>query len=504
MAGQLLTKPSSQQKTGQRKFARLQRRALSATAAVQAKTPTWSPQDRSIFPPVSDCNVWSNRTLISRDVKAFLNEVGGDPREARYWLTQFQRANVSQAPAFAVLQIDSSIFKTRELVQSLAFALSFLQRMDMKSVVVMGLPSEMEEDESTSKEPVSSASRTILVKHCQALAEALQHNTASVMPFFSAEMMLRLGEPLDDSSGSPSVLVDIALLQWSLDCGAIPLVCPVGHDTNGCSTLLDSVEVTAAIARALNPLKVMFLNSCGGLCDQNQKVMPTVSLPKDLSLLSSAKWLSPLEHKQVETITQLLNHLPPESSAVVTSANTLLTELFSHKGSGTLFKNGDPINKYSSLDDIDIDRLIALINKSFGKKLKDNYISSLKDRLHSIYLSEGYSAAAIITIEPVKSGTLYLDKFVVSDSKQGQGTSQILWECIRTDLDKLFWRSRSTNHINPWYFRHCDGSFVNGEWIVFWFGLSDLRDSYELVEYAKQLPDSFCPTSVLKTTNQSA
>lgn len=61
-----------------------------------------------------------------------------------------------------------------------------------------------------------------------------------------------------------------------------------------------------------------------------------------------------------------------------------------------------------------------------------------------------YSAAAIITSEAVSSGILYLDKFVVSDSKQGQGTSQILWECIREDLGKLFWRSRASNHINPW------------------------------------------------------
>lgn len=72
-------------------------------------------------------------------------------------------------------------------------------------------------------------------------------------------------------------------------------------------------------------------------------------------------------------------------------------------------------------------------------------------RLRVLYLClSSYSAAAIITMEPVNRGTPYLDKFVVSSSKQGQGTSQILWECIRQDLGKLFWRSRATNKINPW------------------------------------------------------
>lgn len=46
-----------------------------------------------------------SRNLIYRDVRAFLNEVGGDPREARYWLTQFQSATATQSPAFAVLEV---------------------------------------------------------------------------------------------------------------------------------------------------------------------------------------------------------------------------------------------------------------------------------------------------------------------------------------------------------------------------------------------------------------
>ncbi|KAK1799431.1 hypothetical protein P4O66_007658 [Electrophorus voltai] len=497
MARQFLSKSSPigrHPNIAQKRFIKLQRRLMSAEFAGQGnKTPVWIHEERTNAVSSAERGVWSNRNLMYRDIKAFLSEVGGDPREARYWLTQFQRANLSQTPAFAVLEIDASVFKSHEMVHSLAFSLSFLQRMDMKTVVVIGLPPDACD---------ASDCRTLMVKYCQALTEALQHNSASVMPFFSAEALLQLQQPQHGCSGDPSIMVDTTLMKWSLNSGAIPLLCPVGLDTAGCSTLLDSYKVTAAISQALQPLKVMFLNSWGGFRNQNQKVLGTVLLPGDLSALMSAQWLNTLERSQVGAITRLLNQLPAESSAVVTSANTLLTELFSHKGSGTLFKNGDPIHKYESLEDIDIDRLLALINKSFGKKLKEDYITSLKGRLHSIYLSEGYSAAAIITTEPVSSDTPYLDKFVVSGSKQGQGTAQILWECIRQDLGKLFWRSRSTNRINPWYFKHCDGSFVNGCWIVFWFGLSDIRDSYELVEYAKSMADSFCPSKEAETVTQ--
>lgn len=40
--------------------------------------------------------------VISRDVKAFLSQVGANPREARYWLAQFQRATSSP---FAVVEV---------------------------------------------------------------------------------------------------------------------------------------------------------------------------------------------------------------------------------------------------------------------------------------------------------------------------------------------------------------------------------------------------------------
>ncbi|XP_053707937.1 N-acetylglutamate synthase, mitochondrial [Synchiropus splendidus] len=492
--GKYLSSPSApvltrgqqnRQKPQQPRMFAPQRRAVSSDAAgAKGKSAAWAQPEVPGYFSAADRHVLPVRNLIYRDVKAFLNEVGGNPQEARYWLTQFQNASATQSPAFAVLEVDSSVFDSREMVQSLAFGLSFLQRMDMKPVVVMGRSAD---------ELVVGSSRG-LVERCQQLTEALQQHSATVLPFFSAESFLTLTKASSGSSAPQSVSVDPGLLQWSLDLGTIPLVCPVGRDAHGCSVILDPVEVTAAISRALQPLKVMFLNNCGGLRGKVNQVLATVSLPADLPSLSTAHWLTEAERHRVSAIARLLNQLPGESSAAITSADTLLTELFSHRGSGSLFKNGDPIHRYTSLEEIDVDRLLALINKSFDKTLRRDYIESLKRRLHSIYLSEGYTAAAIITMETVNSGTPYLDKLVVSSSKQGQGTSHILWECIRQDLGKLFWRSRATNKINPWYFKHSDGSFVKGVWTVFWFGLTDIRDSYELVEYAKNLPDSFRPS----------
>lgn len=45
--------------------------------------------------------------------------------------------------------------------------------------------------------------------------------------------------------------------------------------------------------------------------------------------------------------------------------------------------------RYTSFDGIDVTRLLALINKTFDKTLKRDYMESLEGRLHSVYLSEG-------------------------------------------------------------------------------------------------------------------
>lgn len=58
-------------------------------------------------------------------------------------------------------------------------------------------------------------------------------------------------------------------------------------------------------------------------------------------------------------------------------------------GSGTLFKNAERMLRVRSLDSLDQRRLVNLVNASFGKKLRDDYLASLRPRLHSVYVSEG-------------------------------------------------------------------------------------------------------------------
>ncbi|KAM9597452.1 N-acetylglutamate synthase, mitochondrial [Trichechus inunguis] len=452
-----------------------------------AEEPAWSPPFAPLVAPELPQHP-ARRSLVQRDLQVLLNQCGASLGEARHWLMEFQTCDHSSDKPFAVIEVDEEVLQCRQAVSSLAFALAFLHRMDMKSLVVLGLPAPTAPSGCLS----FWEAKAQLAKSCKVLVDALRHNAATAVPFFGGGSVLGAAEPAPHASYGGIVSVETDLLQWCLESGSIPILCPIGETAARRSVLLDSMEVTASLAKELRPTKIIFLNTTGGLRDTSHKVLSNVNLPADLDLITNAEWVSTKERQQMRLIVDVLSRLPHRSSAVITAASTLLTELFSSKGCGTLFKNAERMLRVRSLDSLNQGRLVDLVNASFGKKLRDDYLASLRPRLHSIYVSEGYNAAAILTTEPVLGGTPYLDKFVVSCSRKGQGSGQMLWECLLRDLQTLFWRSRVTNPINPWYFKHSDGSFSNKQWIFFWFGLADIRDSYELVNHAKGLPDSFC------------
>ncbi len=146
-------------------------------------------------------------------------------------------------------------------------------------------------------------------------------------------------------------------------------------------------------------------------------------------------------------------------------------------------RRGEKVHLYETLEGVNRARLRDLLEACFKRRLDDHYFE--KKPIFRIYLAESYRATAIIT-----RGTdiPYLDKFAVTTQAQGAGIGGSLWGRMKNDNPKLFWRSRTENEINPWYFQQSEGSYKEGRWTVFWYGLSGFDEIKACIEHALSLP----------------
>jgi len=65
-----------------------------------------------------------------------------------------------------------------------------------------------------------------------------------------------------------------------------------------------------------------------------------------------------------------------------------------------------------------------------------------------------------------------------------------LWAAITRDHADLFWRSRSDNTVNPWYFQRAHGSLSLDKWVVFWYGMK----GHDMMAFYRDYCDNLVPT----------
>lgn len=413
------------------------------------------------------------------DLQRFLSEIGTDPKEARFWLKQF--LNVNQKIPFAVIEIDPTVFEVQVQLEHTASCVSFLQRNCLRPVLVYG-------DTSIQNKTHQELQSSLLAKG-KALSDALRHQSLESCLLFAGSGVIETDLP--SMSEEPEMLiVNEDLIQWNMERHVVPIIPAYGVTAHGQVRHIGLWDVTCAISRQLQPLKVMTINCCGGFQDEKGQVIANINLPFDFEAAKNKSWCTDSVLKTIQQVSLLLSLLPDRTSLVITSPDKMLQELFTHHGSGTFLKINEPILKYSSFDDIDSERLGSLLAMSFAKPLSKTYFQDVSNLVHTIFLSECYMAAAIILNFP-DCDVPYLCKFAVSAQARGEGTSEIIWERMQQEFKQLFWRSRGNNPINPWYFKKCEGSWSNGNWTVFWYGVPEPQLSMDLINKALLVPESF-------------
>jgi len=162
----------------------------------------------------------------------------------------------------------------------------------------------------------------------------------------------------------------------------------------------------------------------------------------------------------------------------------LLNEIFTVKGSGTVFRPRSRILHVQNPEELDRRRLVDLLESSFGKTLKN---LQFLDRVLDFYIEENYRGAVLL--ESSGAGT-YLSKFAVSTLARGEGIAQDLCNAVTPAHPSVFWRARRGNSIERWYARIADGMHRTGKWNVYWKNI-DLSRLTDVIRYCETREEDF-------------
>ncbi|KAI5788329.1 hypothetical protein EDC01DRAFT_788723 [Geopyxis carbonaria] len=318
------------------------------------------------------------------------------------------------------------------------------------------------------------------------------------------------------------------LLLAPLGRGVIPVLAPTAYDAGQRAVAADPYDTVTALVSLLRGQpavsldRLIFLDPLGGIPapDRPAGAHVFVNLQQEYaSIASSLRDTHPHHLRALDTIRTALSQLPPTSSGVITtpaaaaaaqlptrSKNPLIHNLLTDKPifssslptatspstQTTLLKHGTPLRIFPSgtpltSPEIDLPKLVALIEDSFGKTLDvPHYLARVNERIAAVIIAGDYEGAAIVTWEhpPGASPTAtkpvcYLDKFAVARRSQGVGgVADVVFKAMIATLDKepgvdgVVWRSRRSNVVNKWYFERARGSYKLKEggdcWTMFW------------------------------------
>lgn len=430
----------------------------------------------------------------TQDVIAKLLTNIGSRKEVEQYLRHYATVD---APKFAIVKASGAIIDRG--LDALASSLSFLQRVGLIPIVVHG--GSVQLDRALAQAGVDvphvkglrkmtpaalEIARRVLHDTNLRLVEALEKLETRARPFTSGVLDAKKLETADLGLIGEIANVREQGLAQTARAGVLPIVAPLGETSKGQILVVHADAVARAIALALKPHKVVYLNETGGLLDGSGCIRSAVNLAEDYDTLMQEASLDPESQRKLVEIAALLAELPPTSSVSITSPEHLAKELFTHGGQGTFVRRGEKVILHDSWSTIDLPRLRRLLEECFGRQLDERYFESKQP--YKVYLSEAYRATAILTME---QGIPYLDKFAVTNEAQGEGIGGSIWQRFRRDNAKLFWRSRATNGVNGWYAQNADGLYKTEKWWVFWCGMTDFDEIKRSVEIALQMPATF-------------
>eukprot|EP01132_Coremiostelium_polycephalum_P003998 gene3998-5000_t len=246
--------------------------------------------------------------------------------------------------------------------------------------------------------------------------------------------------------------------------GYVPVVSSLAMTEQGQVLNINADVAALELAKAINPLKIVFLNTTAGMKDGDGKVMQHIILDEQYAELMKQPWVKHGTKLKLKEFKNCLDHLPPSTSITITSPDLLMKELFAVDGSGTTVEKGQVMLKTSSIDEVDSDKLTHLLRKTLPNNRYHINISGFKQELKNLkatlHINSHYTGGFVSCplSENGDSAISIIDEFYLDDSNLD--SSELLFKKAINN-GAYIWKDKGSNPARANWFKKISAGYTN-------------------------------------------
>jgi len=419
----------------------------------------------------------------------------GSKREVQQYLSHFTSVSSQQ---FAVIKVGGAIIT--EHLQTLSSALAFLNHVGLYPIVVHGAGPQLNRMlEAAGVEPqfedgirvtdgkTLALARKLFLEENMKLVEELERMGIRARPLtagvFSADY---LDKPKYNLVGKING-VDKKPIESAIAAGCLPILTSMAETPDGQVLNVNADVAAGELARALQPLKIVYLAEKGGLFngDTGEKIS-VINLDEEYDHLMTQWWVRHGTRLKIKEMKELLSDLPRSSSVAIIHPADLQKELFTDSGAGTLIRRGNKINVKTSLSEFqDLQALKdVLVRDREGldaRAVVDRYVEGLQERDLKVYYDDPMDALAIV-LPQKESEIAQLATFTITKSGWLTNVADNVFSSLKKDFPKLAWTVKQDDENLTWFFDKADGSLSRDGQVLFWYGIENGDEVKQLVQ----------------------
>ncbi|KAL8744083.1 MAG: hypothetical protein Q9190_003621, partial [Brigantiaea leucoxantha] len=430
----------------------------------------------------------------------------GSKREVQQYLSHFSSVSSQQ---FAVIKVGGAIIT--EHLHTLSSALAFLNHVGLFPVVVhgagpqlnrmleaAGIEPQFEQGIRITNGKTLELARNLFLEENLKLVEALENLGVRARPITSGVFTAEYLDKQKYDLVGKIKKVDKNPIEAAIRAGCLPILTSMAETAEGQVLNVNADVAAGELARALQPLKIVYLSEKGGLFngDTNKKIS-AINLDEEYDELMTQWWVRHGTRLKIKEMKELLVDLPRSSSVAIIHPADLQKELFTDSGAGTLIRRGNKVHvssKLSEFQDLEAVKEVLVRDREGldAKATVDRYVQGLGERELRAYFDEPLEALAIVLPPQEGSSIAQLATFTITKAGWLTNVADNVFASIKKDFPKLVWTVKTDDENLTWFFDKADGSLQRDGETLFWAGVESIDGVRALLtEFIKHGRDMF-------------